>query len=75
MTSADPLIHRLNNQLGVILAYAELLESRAATEAERARAAQIVASALDATRTVRALRERRDPVPASRSRQYIGTRS
>ena len=57
--TADPrvLFHRLNNQLGIILAHAELLESKAADAAERARAAQIVASALDAMSTAREIRD------------------
>jgi len=43
------LFHRLNNQLGIILAHAELLEAKAATdETVRSRAAQVVASALEA---------------------------
>jgi hypothetical protein len=50
------LFHRLNNQLGVILANAELLESRVTSESERARAAQVVAGALDAIASVQQLR-------------------
>ena len=47
------LLHRLNNQLGIILANAELLESRLQEQdRNRARAAQIVASAIDAISTV-----------------------
>lgn len=47
------LFHRLNNQLGIILANAELLESRLQEQdRNRARAAQIVASAIDAISTV-----------------------
>jgi hypothetical protein len=42
------LFHRLNNQLGIILAHAELLELKTADDGNRARASQIVASALDA---------------------------
>ena len=52
------LLHRLNNQLGIILAHAELLEAKASTEPERQRASQIVTSALDAMMTVRSIRER-----------------
>ena len=58
-----PLFNQLNNQLGIVLAHAELIEARAVTESERARAAQIVASALDAMLTVRVLREQRDHAP------------
>ena len=50
------LFHRLNNQLGVILANAELLESRLADETQRARASQIVAGAVDAIASVQDLR-------------------
>jgi len=42
------LIHRLNNQLGVILAHAELLEAKAPDEGQRARATQVVSAALQA---------------------------
>src|SRR5579871_2454605 len=50
------LFHRLNNQLGIILAHAELLESKASDDQNRARAAQVVSSALDAMATVKDLR-------------------
>ena len=50
------LFHRLNNQLGIILAHAELLESKAQDDAHRARAAQVVSSALEAMGTVKELR-------------------
>ena len=52
------LFHRLNNQLGIILANAELLEAKAADEAGRARAFQVVKSVLDAMATARELRLR-----------------
>ena len=51
------LFHRLNNQLGVILANAELLESRLSDETQRARAGQVVAGALDAITTIHRLRQ------------------
>ena len=51
------LFHRLNNQLWIILANAELLEKKAADETSRARAAQVVASALDAIGTAKEIRE------------------
>jgi hypothetical protein len=50
------LFHRLNNQLGIILAHAELLESKAVDDRDRTRAAQVVASALDAMSTAKQLR-------------------
>jgi hypothetical protein len=50
------LFHRLNNQLGVILANAELLEGRLTDETQRARASQIVAGAVDAIASVQSLR-------------------
>jgi hypothetical protein len=52
------LFHRLNNQLGIILANAELLEAKSADEMARARAAQVVASVLDAMTTAREIRHR-----------------
>jgi hypothetical protein len=55
------LFHRLNNQLGIILAHAELLELRTSDEANRARASQIVASALEAMGTSREIVQQIDP--------------
>lgn len=52
------MFHRLNNQLGIILAHAELLEAKAVDVSERARAAQVVASTLAAMSTARELRQR-----------------
>ncbi len=52
------LFHRLNNQLGIILANAELLEAKSADDMGRARAAQVVASVLDAMATAREIRLR-----------------
>ena len=52
------LFHRLNNQLGIILANAELLEIKSADEMGRNRAAQVVASVLDAMTTAREIRMR-----------------
>ena len=57
------LFHRLNNQLGIILAHAELLESKAQDDAHRARAAQVVSSALEAMGTVKELRRITTPPP------------
>ena len=50
------LFHRLNNQLGIILAHAELLESKATDDMNRARAAQVVSSTLDAMGTAQEIR-------------------
>jgi hypothetical protein len=57
------LFHRLNNQLGIVLANAELLEARATDDATRARAAQVLDSAVQALETVRQLRGRLDREP------------
>jgi hypothetical protein len=50
------LFHRLNNQLGIILANAELLEAKLAEESARLRASQVVSSALQAMTTAREIR-------------------
>ena len=55
------LFHRLNNQLGIILAHAELLEAKAVDDVNRARAEQVVASVLDAMGTAREIRRRSEP--------------
>jgi hypothetical protein len=52
------LFHRLNNQLGILLAQAELLDAKAADDAHRMRAAQMVSSTLAALGTVREIRQR-----------------
>jgi hypothetical protein len=52
------LFHRLNNQLGIILANAELLEAKSLDDMSRARAAQVVASVLEAMATAREIRRR-----------------
>jgi hypothetical protein len=57
------LFHRLSNELGIILAHGELLEAKAADEVSRARARQVVASALDAMGTVREIRARLPRLP------------
>lgn len=58
------LFHQLNNQLGIILAHAELLEVKAADEQHRARAAQMVSSVLDAMSTTREIRKRSEAASA-----------
>ena len=52
------LFHRLNNHLGILLAQAELLEAKAADDANRVRASQMVSSTLAALGTVREIRHR-----------------
>ena len=50
------LFHRLNNQLGIILAHAELLEAKASDDMNRARAGQVVSSVLEAMGTAKEIR-------------------
>jgi hypothetical protein len=58
------LFHQLNNQLGVILANAELLEKRVAEETHRARAGQVVVSVLNAIAIIQQIRQLADPSTA-----------
>ena len=55
------LFHQLNNQLGIVLAHAELLEAKASDTAYRARAAQVIKSVLDAMGTAKEIRRRSEP--------------
>ena len=57
---ADPqrLFHELNNKLGIILANAELLESKLTNPGERARAEQVVVSVLEAIRIAKSIRKK-----------------
>jgi hypothetical protein len=50
------LFHRLNNQLGIIVANAELIEVKAGDDMIRARASQVVSSAVEAMATAREIR-------------------
>lgn len=52
------LFHRLNNELGIILSHAELLEAKSADDVNRSRASQVIASVLDAMGTAREIRAR-----------------
>ena len=52
----SPLFHRLNNELAIILANTELLHAKGRNDAHRARAAQVVASVIDAMETTREIR-------------------
>ena len=58
------LFHRLNNQLGIIIAHAELLEAKAVDDMSRARAAQVVASALEAMSTAQEIRHETSTPPS-----------
>jgi hypothetical protein len=60
-SALQALFHRLNNQLGIVLAHAELLEAKAADRADRVRAEHVVMSALAAMGTVREIREKTGP--------------
>ncbi len=57
-TDLGALFHRLNNQLGIILANAELLEARATDDASSSRASQIVTSAVEAISAAQHIRSR-----------------
>ncbi len=63
LDSADlqSLFHRLNNQLGIILAHAELLEAKAPDDLHRTRAVQVVDAALESMNVARAIRQRVEP--------------
>jgi hypothetical protein len=61
-TELRRLFHRLNNQLGIILAHAELLEAKSTDEVSRARAGQVVSGTLDAMTTAKAIRQLTEPV-------------
>ena len=50
------LFHRLNNQLGIILAHGELMEQKAPDETTRSRASQVVSSVLEAMGTAKEIR-------------------
>jgi hypothetical protein len=52
----SPALSPADNQLGIILAHAELLEKKAADETSRSRATQVVSSVLDAMGTAKEIR-------------------
>ena len=54
------LFHRLNNQRGIILACAELLELKAVDDVSRTRSAEVVAKVLDAMGTAKEIRHKTD---------------
>jgi hypothetical protein len=55
------LLHRLNNELGALLAHAELLQAKVPDPVNQARAAQVVTSALAAMTTAREIRQQLSP--------------
>jgi hypothetical protein len=57
-TDLGLLFHRLNNQLGIILANAELIEAKASDDMMRNRAEQVVSGVLEAMTTTREIRSR-----------------
>lgn len=59
------LFHRLNNQLGIILSHAELLEAKASDDMNRARAGQVVSSVLEAMGTAKEIRRLASVEPQS----------
>ncbi len=63
------LFHRLNNQLGIILSHAELLEAKAADEMSRSRAAQVVTSVLEAMATTKEIRFKMTDAPDAPGQQ------
>jgi hypothetical protein len=58
------LFHRLNNQLGIALANAEILEENASDPRHRLQAASVVSSIVEALRASRAIRHRAE-IPGS----------
>ena len=57
------LFHTLNNQLGIILSHAELLEAKAQDERQKARASQVVIATVEALTTARSIRLAVEGVP------------
>jgi len=57
LTEISALLHGLNNQLGVILANAELLEHRLGDDANKVRASLVVSGTLEAITTAQRLRQ------------------
>ena len=58
------LFHQLNNQLGIILACAELLEIKSADDTSRSRASEVVAKVLDAMSTTKQIRQQVESLAA-----------
>jgi hypothetical protein len=59
------LFHALNNQLGIILSHAELLEAKAQDERQKARASQVVLATVEALTTARQIRQAVEGVAAN----------
>jgi hypothetical protein len=57
LSEVSKLLHGLNNQLGVILANAELLEHRLGDDANKVRASLVVSGTLEAITTAQRLRQ------------------
>lgn len=57
LSEVSRLLHGLNNQLGVILANAELLEHRLGDDANKVRASLVVTGTLEAIKTALRLRQ------------------
>lgn len=66
LTELGELFHKLNNELGVILSHAELLEAKSDGEKNRSRAAQVVTAALEAMGTARQIRAQMGDLPPGR---------
>ena len=58
----NQLFHTLNNQLGIILSHAELIEAKAQDDSQKARATQVVTTTLEALATSRQIRHTIEPV-------------
>jgi hypothetical protein len=58
------LFHALNNQLGIILSHAELIEAKAQDERQKARASQVVIATVEALTTARQIRQAMEGVNA-----------
>jgi hypothetical protein len=67
------LFHRLNNELGIILANAALLEAKASNDIHRARAAQVAASVIDAMETAREIHTPATTVTNSQARRRLAS--
>jgi hypothetical protein len=58
------LFHTLNNQLGIILSHAELIEAKAQDERQKARASQVVLATVEALATARNIHQAVEKVTA-----------